>query len=48
MAQWVKRLPAVLEIWMQSLGLGDLLEEGMTTPSVFLPGVAHGQEPGEL
>ena len=29
--------------WVQSLGQEDLLEEGMTTNPVFLPGESHGQ-----
>ena len=37
----VKNLPAMQEIWVQSLGREDLLEKGMTP--VFLPGVSHGQ-----
>ena len=35
-AQLVKNLPAMLEIWVQSLGLDDPLEKGMA--SVFWPG----------
>ena len=31
-AQMVKNLPAMREIWFQSLGWEDPLEEGMTTP----------------
>ena len=27
----------------QSLGREDLMEEGMTSPPVFLPGEIHGQ-----
>ena len=30
-------------MWVQSLGWEDLLEKGMTTHSVFLPGESHGQ-----
>ena len=33
MAQWVKNLPAMKEMWVQSLGQEDLLEEEMATPS---------------
>ena len=29
------------EVWVQSLGQEDTLEEGMTTP-LFLPGESHG------
>ena len=32
-AQIVKNLPAIQEIWIQSLGWEDTLEEGMTTHS---------------
>ena len=38
MAQLVKNLPAVWETWVQSLGWEDLLEEGMATTPIFLPG----------
>ena len=31
-----------------SLDWEDLLEEGMATNSVFLPGESHGEEPGWL
>ena len=37
-AQMVKNLPAVQEIWVQSLGCEDPLEKGMATHSRFLPG----------
>ena len=43
MTQTVKSLPAMPETWVQSLGGEDLLEEGKTTASVFLPGEFHGQ-----
>ena len=36
MAQWVKNLPAMKEMWVQSLGQDDLLEEEMATPSSIL------------
>ena len=36
MAQMVKNLPAVWEIWVQSLGWEDPLEEGMATHSSIL------------
>ena len=42
MAQKVKRLPAVLETWVLSLGWEDPMEKETTTP-VFLPGKSHGQ-----
>ena len=31
------------KIWVQSLGWGDSLEEGMATLLVFLPGESRGQ-----
>ena len=36
MAQTVKNLPAMWEIWVQSLGWEDPLEEGMVTHSSIL------------
>ena len=42
-AQMVKNLPAIWETWARSLGWDDLLEEGMATHSVFLPGEVHEQ-----
>ena len=42
----VKNLPAMQEIqemWVQSLGWEDPLEESMETHSIFLPGESHGQ-----
>ena len=44
MAQLVKNLPAMQETWVQSLGREDLLEKGMTTTPVFLPGEFHEQK----
>ena len=41
MAQTVKNLPAMLEIWVQTLGQEDPLEEGMDP--LFLVGESHGQ-----
>ena len=41
-AQLVKNLPAMQEIWVQSLGWEDRLEKGNTTPPVFWPGGFHG------
>ena len=35
-AQLVKNLPAMWEIWVQSLGWEDPLEEGMATHSTIL------------
>ena len=42
-AQLVKNLPAVQEVWVQSLGWEDSLDKEMATHSVFLPGKSHGQ-----
>ena len=39
----VKNVPAIQEIWVQSLGQGDAPEKGMAAHSVFLPGEFHGQ-----
>ena len=44
LAQILKNLPAMQEIWVRSLGQEDLLGEGMTPAPVFLPGEFHGQE----
>ena len=38
MAQLVNNLPAMQETWVLSLGWEDLLEEGMATILLFLPG----------
>ena len=47
-AQMVKNLPAMAEIWVRSLGGEDPLEESMATP-VFLPGESpRTEEPGGL
>ena len=47
-AQMVKNLPAMAEIWVRSLGGEDPLEESMAT-SVFLPGESpRTEEPGGL
>ena len=43
MTQMVETLPAMLETWVQSPGWEDLLEKGMATTPVFLPGEFHGQ-----
>ena len=39
----VKNLPAMQEMWVQSLGQEDPLEEEMATTPVFLPGKSHEQ-----
>ena len=42
----VKNLPAMQELqqlWGRSLGQEDLLEEGMATHTIVLPGAYHGQ-----
>ena len=39
----VKHLPAKQETRVRSLGWEDLLEKGMATTPVFLPGKFHGQ-----
>ena len=41
--QMVKNLPTMQEMWVQSLGQEDSLEEEMEPISVFLPGRFHGQ-----
>ena len=47
--QMVKILPAVQEIWVQSLGWEDPLEKGMTTPSAILAWrIPWTEEPGRL
>ena len=49
MAQMVKILPAMQEIWVQSLGQEDLLEKGMATHSSVLSWRIPGAgEPGGL
>ena len=42
MAQTVKRLPTMQEIWVQSLSQEDLLEKEWQPTPVFLPGKSHG------
>ena len=39
----VKNLPAMQDTWVQSLDWKDLLDKGMETNPVFLPGEFHGQ-----
>ena len=40
--QIVKDLPAMQETWVRSLALEDLLEKGMATTPVSVPGEFHG------
>ena len=48
-AQMVKNFPAMWEIWVRSLGWGDLLEEGMATHSSILSWkLPWTKEPGGL
>ena len=51
MAQWVKNLPAMLEtqeMWVQSLGWEDPLEEGVATHSSILGWrIPWTEEPGK-
>ena len=42
MAQLVKNLPAMQEIWVGYLGWEDTLEEGPATHSSILTGEFHG------
>ena len=44
LAQILKNLPAMQEIWVWSLGQEDPLEEGMTPTPIFLPGEFYGQK----
>ena len=47
MAQWVKNPPAMKEMWVQSLGQEDLLEEEMATLSSILAWkIPWTEEPG--
>ena len=49
MAQTVKRLPAMLETWVQSLGREDPLEKEMATHSSTLAWkIPWTEEPGRL
>ena len=43
MAQMVKNLPAVREIWVQSLGQEDPWRREWQPTQVLLPGESHGQ-----
>ena len=48
-AQMVKNPPAMQEIWVQSLGWEDFLEEGMAThPSILVWRVPWTEQPGRL
>ena len=42
-AQSVKNLPAMQEIWVQFLGQEDPLEKEIAIHSIFFPGQFHGQ-----
>ena len=49
MAQWVKNLPAMQEMWVQSLSQKDHPEEGMATHSSILAWeIPWRVEPGRL
>ena len=49
MAQMVKRLPAIRETWVQSLGLEDTLEKEMATHSSTLAcKIPWTEKPGRL
>ena len=49
MAQTVKRLPTMLETWVQSLGQEDLLEKEMATHSSILAWkIPWTEKPGRL
>ena len=49
MAQMVKRLPAVRETWVRSLGREDPLEKEMATRSSILAWkILWSEEPGRL
>ena len=49
MAQTVKRLPTMLETWVQSLGQEDLLEkETVTYSNILAWEVPSTEEPGGL
>ena len=42
-SQWYRTHLTMQKMWIQSLGLGDLLEKGWQSTLVFLPGKSHGQ-----
>ena len=47
--QMIKHLPAMWEIWVQSLGQEDLLEKELTTHSSILAWkIQQTEEPGRL
>ena len=47
MAQWVKNLPAMQEMWVWSLGWEDPLEKEMAThSSIFAWRILWTEEPG--
>ena len=48
MAQMVKSLPAVWEIWTQTLGWEDPLEKEMATHSSILAWIIPWTEPGRI
>jgi len=49
LAQWVKNLPAMQEMWVQSLGQEDPLEEGKAThSSILAQRIPWVEEPGGL
>ena len=49
MAQTVKRVPTMQELWVQSLGWGDLLEKEMVTHSSILAWkIPRMEKPGRL
>ena len=49
MAQMVKNIPAMQELWVQSQGWEDPLEKEMATHSCILAwGVPWTEEPGKL
>ena len=43
-AQMVKHLPAMQEIWVQSLGQEEPLEKEWQPTRVFWPGTSHGRK----
>ena len=49
MAQTVERVPTMQELWVQSLGWGDLLEKEMVTHSSILAWkIPRMEKPGRL
>ena len=47
-AQMVKNLPAMWEMWVQSLGQEDPLEKGMISPTILVLRISKTEEPGRL